>query len=388
MKFVLVRLSALHALTLGALVFVAGGCKVDETGLGTSQPRLQRDGSAPMPEGGPPNFGGDTGSSTGGTGGDSVSGTGGDTTSTGGTGAGVGTGGDGLGGSPVDSGGTTGSGGSTATGGTGGVVATGGTTGTGGVTATGGSTATGGTGGATATGGSPGTGGITPTGGTTGGGGGGPSGGTGGTTTPPPPPTCGPSNCSDGCCQDNKCNRARNESACGLNGVACKTCGSCELCSAGSCQIDPSSNWTVVAYSASVPMSPPGGGNWDAKSGQIGGPDPDLFCQFEQPAKATSLDDAGTTDTVKDVFSATWNQIITPMNKFITADALTSGNTSWRIWVGDDDGCGLGGCSGQLICSIDNKSMAISPAMLKAGGASFNNIPGCLSLNLLFDCAN
>jgi hypothetical protein len=377
------RLRSLHLLvfcSLGAL----GACKVDETGL-ASQQKLQRDGSAqtvdlPGAAGTTGNGGqGGTVGSTGGAGAGTTGGggTAGSSSATGGTGAGIGstgTAGSSAAGTPgqagASGGGNTGTAGA-ATGGSTGVAGnTGGTGGTGGVVATGGTggvAATGGTGGVVATGG---TGGIAATG------------GTGGS----PVPTCGPSNCFNGCCNGNQCVRTRTQMLCGNGGAACKACGPCEMCTTSfTCDIDPTSDWTIVAVSTEVESSPPRGGEWDPKSGAVGGSNPDLFCQFEMPPHMVNTDTAGVTDTIKDVTSATWNQVITPAGKFVKASELTTTSKPWRIWVGDDDGCGLQGCVGETICEIDPP---LSMSVLRAGELTKNNYMSCKSLDLKFVCQN
>jgi hypothetical protein len=397
MNLVTLRLSSLHLLVFCSLA--VGACKVDESGLGV-QTKLQRDGSAPAPDvggaagaigtaGSPDPLGG---AGVGVAGALGTGGTAGESSSVGGAGSG------GTAGTP-SSGGMTGaagsnSGGSTgvagATGGTGGVIATGGagggaTGGTGGVIATGGTggvISTGGTGGVISTGG---TGGVVSTGGTggivaTGGASGGGATGTGGS----PPPPCGPGTCANGCCSGNTCVHTRSATFCGNGGQACKACMPCEMCTgAFVCDIDPNSDWTIVAVSASVDSSPSRGGNWDPAGGMVGGKDPDLFCQFEQPPKVVNNTTTGVTDTIKDVFSASWNTVITPSGKFVKASDLMTTQKPWRLWVGDDDGCGLNGCVGETMCEIDPP---LSASVLHTGTLTKDNYMFCKSLVLKFLC--
>jgi hypothetical protein len=339
-------------------VAVSFGCRVDESGLAATSEKLQRDG--------------------GGTGGFAATGSGGIT----GSGGAVGSGGNilGDGGTPA-TGGSKGSGGMAA--GTGGASASGGAPGTGGVAGavgTGGGTGTGGmvgTGGATGTGGTPGTGGVQGTGGSPGTGGGG-------------GPKCGPGTC-DGCCSAaGQCVRNVTAKQCGSAGAACTACAPCEICSgsgssAGSCAIDPTSQWAIVAVSGQVSMAPPGGGTWDPQHGDEGGPAPDLFCEYENPFGSVSATTAGVTDTVTDVFTADWDQTITPPGVTISASALMASNPAWRIWVGDEDCSTPAKCGtmGQIACSYQQP---ISAASLMSGGTTISNYQNCVALTLAFVC--
>ncbi len=282
-----------------------------------------------------------------------------------------GTGDTGSGGSGAE-GGTTGTGGSATGGttGTGGTLATGGTMGTGGMIATGG---TKGTGGATGTGGASATGGTTGTGGATGTGGGGGA-------------PCGPGSCNGCCAADGLCIHNPSAQQCGSHGGACTACGGCQTCSNGACAIDPASQWTIVAVSAQVAMSPPGGGTWDPPKGDEGGTAPDLFCEYENPSGDVSSTTAGVTSTLTDVFTADWNQTITPVGVTVSASALMASKPAWRIWVGDEDcGGGPGSCggSGQTACSYQRP---VSAASLQSGGLTVDDVQSCLSLELQFVC--
>jgi hypothetical protein len=196
---------------------------------------------------------------------------------------------------------------------------------------------------------------------------------------------CGPGNCAKGCCEGNTCVLNRSAQRCGSGGGACQTCSKCEVCSGGSnCDVDPSSNWTVVCAQATVAMSPDGGGNWDPHSGKVGGIQPDPFCEFEMPAHMVTPNTAGVTDTIVDSFTPVWNQTVTPAGKTVKASDLVSGAKSWRLWVGDDDGCNGNTCQGQLICEI---TQPLPVAALRAGTMTQQNVGSCLSLTVNFVCA-
>ncbi|HVV16221.1 MAG TPA: hypothetical protein VHH90_03385 [Polyangia bacterium] len=342
-------------------------CSVDDNGLGVT-PKLSRDA-------GPVSLtGGVTGAGTGGTapsgsggsagmGGDDQTGTGGTVAATGGMGGAAGaSAAGGAGGDATGAGGANLTGGASGSGGAGAGAAAG--TGLGGG-ATGGGVA-GGTGaaGARGTGGSGGT--ATGTGGAAG--------------------RCGPFNC-NGCCAGTVCVTASTARQCGTRGAACTDCGACQLCSgAGQCVIDPGSQWTIIAENARVTMQAPNGGPWDPFKGDEGGPAPDLFCEYENPANELTAATAGVTDTTVDVYSADWNTTITPTGVTVSASALMAARPAWRIWVGDEDcsnpnTCGLG----QIACSYQQP---IAAAALMSGGLSITNYQNCSSLNLRFTCAS
>ena len=100
-------------------------------------------------------------------------------------------------------------------------------------------------------------------------------------------------------------------------------------------------------------MSPPGGGTWDPRTATKGARRPDLFCEYENPASDVSPTTAGVTDTIIDVFTANWDQTITPPGVTVSASALMASKPAWRIWVGDEDCASptTAGRSGQIACS-------------------------------------
>ncbi len=414
---------------LGLLVAFSSGCSVDDNGLAATSTKLQRDAGGTGGSISPTGIGGDTASggvsgaagaigaggdiASGGVNGSAGAGSGGSVAAGGGTGTGgaTATGGSGAGGATATggapgsggatpAGGAPGSGGATAMGGAGGVPATGTggmvATGTGGMTSTGGAIGSGGapgtggmlatggttgTGGATALGGASGTGGATATGGTTGTGGGG--------GTP-----CGPTNCMGCCASDGQCVRTVTAKQCGSKGAACVACGPCQICGAssgtsgggaGSCIIDPTSQWTIVADTAQLSMTPPGGGTWDPAHGDEGGSAPDPFCEYENPSGDVSATTAGVTDTVTDAFNVTWDEVITPPNVTVSASALMAAKPAWRIWVGDEDCSSPKNCGtlGQIACSYQQPINADS---LMSGGLTISNYQNCVSLTLSFVC--
>ncbi len=201
---------------------------------------------------------------------------------------------------------------------------------------------------------------------------------------------CGPLNCTGCCGADGQCVHPVTASQCGKAGAACVACAPCQICAssgltAGSCAIDPTSQWTIAAVSAQVTKSPPGGGTWDPLHGDEGGTAPDLFCEYENPSGSVSPTTAGVTDTLTDVFTANWDQTITPAGVTVSASALMASKPAWRIWVGDEDCSSPNKCgtAGQTACSYQQP---ISAASLMSGGTTISNYQNCLALTLSFVC--
>jgi hypothetical protein len=233
----------------------------------------------------------------------------------------------------------------------------------------------------TASGGANGTGGA-GTGGATG------SGGGGGTP-------CGPTNCMGCCSSDGQCVRNVTAQQCGTKGAACVACGACQICgsgstfggggNAGTCTIDPTSQWTIVADSAQIAKTTSTGATWDPPVGDEGGSAPDPFCEYENPANDVSSTTAGVTSTIIDSFSPSWNQQITPSGVTVSASALMATKPAWRIWVGDEDCTSPKNCGtlGQVVCSYQQP---ITAASLMSGGLTISNYQSCVSLTLSFVC--
>jgi hypothetical protein len=368
---------------VGLGVMGAASCGVDKSGLG-QMPFLPHDASSGDSAG----VAGVTGTTgvAGGSGRGGAAGVAG-STATGVAGT-TGVAGDGAAGNPAGSGGVSGTTGTAGTGdaGTTGTTGTAGTDGTAGVTGTAGTGVAGsgvaGTGGGGLVGvagtGAAGTGGRG--GGVDGGVDGSVDGGDGGMVTP-----CNATTCADGCCSGNSCVKARTAKLCGANGAACMPCGGCQMCnSMGQCRVDSASRWTIVAVSAQLPtfMS---GGTWDRTFGEIGGSQPDPFCEFENPAGTVNMANAGVTDTITDSLNPTWNQTITPAGMTVAASTLMANSPAWQIWVGDDDGCNMLGCLADVACRFRE---TITEPQLRSGQLVINNQQSCNSLTLNFVCAS
>jgi hypothetical protein len=167
----------------------------------------------------------------------------------------------------------------------------------------------------------------------------------------------------------------------GSDAGGCGPCQPCETCVAGACKVDPASNWLIVCVSAQLSMTPPTGPGttWDPKTGALGGTAPDPFCQFEMPAGSVTLATAGVTDTVVDSFTPTWGQTVSPAGKTVKASDLMSTSTTWRLWVGDDEGNG----TGQVACQI---WQPLSANALHTGQLTVQNVSSCVSLTVQFLC--
>jgi hypothetical protein len=375
-------------LGLGLSVLGTGACSVDDGGLDSTIPKLNRDG--------------------GGTGGSvaTTDGAGQDLASNGGAGGmGGGTTG-GIGGKAVITGaagtngvaGTNGAAGTNGLAGSNGAAGTNGTAGTNGLAGTNGAAGTNGIAGSGGVGGSAGRGGAGGSAGGSVGGNGGVNGGTGGRGGVGGTAGgmggrggfCTPNNCADGCCANNQCVHNKSAQQCGTMGASCTPCAPCSLCSAnGQCAIDPASRWTIVADSVQAAMAPPGGGTWDPPQGDEGGAAPDLFCEYDMPGMDINMMTAGVTSTVVDVFTANWDQVITPSGMTVGASALMAANPAWRIWVGDEDCNSPGNCTATgadrrgPICSYQQ---GIPATALLSGQLKLSNFQGCVSLTLSFVC--
>lgn len=300
----------------------------------------------------------------------------------------VSTGGRGAGGEmPIGSGGSEsiGTGGVSGSGGgggldgdsTGGGTGTGGTQGTGGAAGSpgsGGSSQTGGKGG-TGTGGGVSTGGTSETGGRAAGGRGGSGGDGGAGGRGGQPGGCGPSTCRNGCCDGNTCITAnRNRQFCGNGGIACATCAPCFQCSnAGTCDLDPSSNWAISCQSATLTATRANGVPWDAVSTGAAGAEPDPFCEFQ-------LRDIGQRDTtvVMNTRTPVWNQTITPRDSRLTANWLISHPGEWSIVVADYDGM-----DNEAACQV---FPTVAPPSFSTGTLVFRSMDSCTSLTLQLIC--
>ena len=208
------------------------------------------------------------------------------------------------------------------------------------------------------------------------------SGGAGGA----PPPVCGPKTCMNGCCDaSGKCVAGQADDACGHGGAACAPCGGCLQCNtSGACEVDPSSVWDVVCGSATIKQTQPNGATWDPHTASADGTNPDPFCQFEMPANTTNPNLGKSSPTVMDSFTPLWNYDVTPSAKPIKASDLMSTAKTWRLWIGDDDGCTAHGCVGQEICEIDQP---LEASAFVAGQITRTNLGSCISVTVKFVCA-
>jgi hypothetical protein len=206
--------------------------------------------------------------------------------------------------------------------------------------------------------------------------------GTGGQITT----TCNSMTCPDGCCAGNACVTKLSAQQCG-RGQACQPCAGCERCStAGACELDPASQWDLIAASAVLNRNDPyyasGTGPWDLTGEQFGGARPDPFCQLDMPVGTPIY---GTTSLIDNLAPA-WNQPLNAPGTTLTASDLLPGGLDWQIWVGDDDGGGVG----EVMCEIN---APIAAADFKAGGfmrtnvgSQFSSAPSCTSVTFKLTC--
>jgi hypothetical protein len=134
-----------------------------------------------------------------------------------------------------------------------------------------------------------------------------------------------------------------------------------------------------------IATSPDTGSSWDPQSGGLGGPLPDPFCQFEMPARTVTVETSARTGAAVDMLMPMWGQTISPLNKTVKAADLMSSSKTWRIAIGDDDGCSVAnGCKSQPICEINQP---LTAGALLAGQVTHQNLGACLSLTVQFVCA-
>jgi hypothetical protein len=82
-------------------------------------------------------------------------------------------------------------------------------------------------------------------------------------------------------------------------------------------------------------------------------------------------------------FDPVWNYDVTPSGIPIKASDLMSTSKTWRLWIGDDDGCTARGCFGQEICEIDQP---LTAGALIDGQVTHQNLMSCLSMTVKFVC--
>lgn len=183
---------------------------------------------------------------------------------------------------------------------------------------------------------------------------------------------CGPNNCA-GCCFNGACQTGSTNTACGKAGLACQSCTSWQTCSPDQmCAVDPGSTWNVIAVSTTLPGTDPSGAEWDAFGGA---PDPYAACQVNNST-------VGSTGTVSDSFSATWNQVICPNVK---ASLLMTGQ-AWSICVWDADVTSddLAGCWPTVFSESDFAAAMTGQTAHQGLVAGTNSTPtgGTLTLKL------
>jgi hypothetical protein len=192
-------------------------------------------------------------------------------------------------------------------------------------------------------------------------------------------PFCNQFNCMNGCCAGNVCINNISAQQCGKGGVMCQPCGMCQICSAaGTCDVDPSSQWDITAVSAMLtavdPNDMPPDTAWDLPGELYGNSLPDPICQFEMPV-GTAL---GVVGPIYDTLSPMWNGKINGANPVAARDLLAGGK-NWQIWVGDLDSP----TKAEIACQIN---APMDPAAFKAGMLTQTNNRGCVSVTIKLTC--
>ncbi|HEY2900156.1 MAG TPA: hypothetical protein VGL59_06255 [Polyangia bacterium] len=168
--------------------------------------------------------------------------------------------------------------------------------------------------------------------------------------------------------------------------LGCAPCGPCEICGPdGTCQIDPASRWEIVCVSAGIADAPPDGDKWDPDAATSAGAAPDPYCQFDtMPGSDGGSATSAMTTTIVDMFSPTWNQVITPPGQTISAADLLDPHAMWKLTVSDDDGCADDqGCLAETICTL---SPPMNASWLEDGSVSTPVAPSCPTLTLRLVC--
>ncbi len=167
--------------------------------------------------------------------------------------------------------------------------------------------------------------------------------------------------------------------------VACATCGPCQRCgSDGGCELDPGSPWEIVCVSAAVAAAPPGRDSWDDPTPTSASAAPDPYCQFVTAAGNAAASAMGLTTTSADTFMPTWNQVVSPPGQTVKAGDLLDPHGTWKLIIGDDDGCpAQQGCIAETICVL---SPPMSQAWFTDGEVTMPVAPSCQSLTLRLVC--
>lgn len=179
--------------------------------------------------------------------------------------------------------------------------------------------------------------------------------------------SCGPSNCSSGCCSGNTCipSESMTPQACGSGGNACATCDTNFVCSSQACSLDGTSLWKLQVQSVEFYDS---GSEWDSSSSP-GDPYVEIVfyptsltgsCGTGQECSSTKWDPP----VSGGISAATWAPDET-VRANIPASTLTS--TGFAIGVFDDDD---GWTAPETIGASSYFTLAGAP--FSGGGQCFN----------------
>lgn len=173
--------------------------------------------------------------------------------------------------------------------------------------------------------------------------------------------SCSPASCSSGCCAGNTCMPGTAPTACGTGGALCVSCTqSYQSCTAGNCQVDPNSKWSLMAISANIIQ---GLTTWDPLVPW--GQEPDPYAGWSPTCSKWSVSPCS--NSLSDTFTPVWNQALGTFK----ASELKS---SACIVVGDSDDnthC----CTACVFNTVGMCAAQITDADLTAGSKTFTQCP-------------
>jgi hypothetical protein len=174
---------------------------------------------------------------------------------------------------------------------------------------------------------------------------------------------------------------APDDQACGNAGAQCHPCAACFQCgSSHTCDLDPSSSWTVTCDSAVIKSTKPNGMTWDTGVGpNNSSSNPDPYCRL-----STTDGRSRSTNAIMDDLTPMWNASVTPTSGGGLTAQLIMGS-GWTITVLDQDNTmGPSGGSSEVICQT---TPSVTAAVLDSGTLTVSGVDSCTSLVLGFMCA-
>ena len=139
------------------------------------------------------------------------------------------------------------------------------------------------------------------------------------------PTQCGPSNCKSGCCDQGKCLSGSSTNACGTAGKTCQICKKSQVCSSGTCKLDPSSKWSITVEKAEFDKTK----SWDT----LVYTEPDPYVELSVGSNT------GKTTVKSNTYTPYWNELVLST----TAGSLSSYGVSIKVYDSDTIGSQLMG---------------------------------------------